>query len=48
MAARQAPGTTGTPDGKGGTRLLELPGDVGLLESYVRECEAALVILDRS
>ncbi len=37
---------SGVPDGKGGTRLLELPADIGLLESYVRECEAELLILD--
>jgi hypothetical protein len=37
---------SGVPDGKGGTRLLELPQDIGLLRDKVEERSAALVILD--
>jgi hypothetical protein len=34
------------PDGKGGTRLLELPQDIVLLESKVIQREATLLIID--
>ncbi|MCA1731727.1 MAG: AAA family ATPase, partial [Actinobacteria bacterium] len=37
---------SGVPDGKGGTRLLELPADIGLLKDKVKERGADLVILD--
>jgi hypothetical protein len=36
----------GVPDGKGGTRLLELPDDLTLLESKILQREATLMIVD--
>jgi putative DNA primase/helicase len=36
----------GVPDGRGGTRLLDLPDDIALLEHKVIQREAALLILD--
>lgn len=34
------------PDGKGGTRLLDLPGDIPLLENKILHRKAALLIID--
>ena len=34
------------PDGRGGTRLLDLPGDIALLENKVIQREAELLIID--
>ncbi len=36
----------GVPDGKGGTRLLDLPEDIPLLEAKAKERNAALLIID--
>jgi hypothetical protein len=37
---------SGVPDGRGGTRLLELPEDLALLEALVLRREAKLLIID--
>jgi hypothetical protein len=37
---------SGVPDGRGGTRLLDLPDDIVLLEKKVNQREAALLVLD--
>jgi KaiC/GvpD/RAD55 family RecA-like ATPase len=36
----------GMPDDNGGTRLLDLPGDVGALKEAVEEHDAALLVID--
>ena len=37
---------SGVPDGRGGTRLLELPQDIALLENKALQREAKLLIID--